>query len=71
MIFEDMTIKCIHTTLNEEYLAHLGIKPRKDYLFDLDRGIFIPISLDAKQIEIIEDEPQFEEGVLAFAKRFI
>ena len=69
--FKDGTKITIYTSLSVKVLRSEGVEPRKNYLWDFNRGIFVAFRQDAESIDIFEDKPLFDEEVLNFASRFI
>lgn len=69
--FKDGTKVTIFTSISEKILRAEGVEPRKDYLWDFNRGIYIPFRSDAESVDIFKERPLFDEEVLNFASRFI
>lgn len=68
----DGSVRVTRTSLNQDVLNFYGVKPKENFLFDLDRGNFYPIRMDAVSIEVYADKPKIDDkGVSEFVDRFI
>lgn len=71
LCFPDSTVKTVHTTLNVELLHENGATPRVGYLYDIDRGTYIPFVEAECSVGIFTEKPKYDSEVLQFASRFI
>lgn len=56
--FGDGTKRIFRSSLNEDYLASLGVKPKLGYLYDLGKREFVKIECD---YTVTEERPELDE----------
>ena len=69
--YQDSTVRTVHTTLNTLLLQKAGAILRTGFLFDLDKGVYVPYDEEADTVEVLGEKPDFESEVLQFGYRFI
>lgn len=70
-IFSDGSRQTIRTTLNHDLLCTYGVSQRDGYLYDFKHAEYVPMREDAVSVEVSQEEPDTERGLIGFANRFI
>ena len=71
MTFADGSQKSIRTTLNKDILAEYGVSQQEHHIFNISTGKFEEFRLDAVDILVTENKPDYENEVNAFVSQFI
>lgn len=69
-IYPDDSKKVIHTSLNKDILAQVGVKPRPGFLYDFVRKVFVKFDPAVQKVQLLQDLDELGE-VDSFANQFI